>query len=90
MKKNQIGDKVKFQPAEGFPISDGYFVWDAGNVKFIYVPTMAKGQLVRVDVEVTKEFENGIFRRAENFKLEKMNEDVLCTLRKSTEEINHT
>ena len=51
---------------------------------------MENGQLVRIDVEVVQECDDGIFRRAENFRLGKMDEGVLCTLRKSAEEINHT
>ena len=50
---------------------------------------MANGQLVWVDVEVAMKDEDRVFKRAENFKLEKMDEDVLANLRKSAEEINH-
>jgi hypothetical protein len=90
MKAILIGDKVKFQPAEGFPIRYASVAWIAGDVAFLFVPTMANGQLVLIDVEVAKEFENGIFRRAQSFRLDKMNEDLLSSLRKSAEAINHT
>jgi len=79
---------VKFQPSEGFPIRDASVAWVAGDVTFLFVSTLAIGQLVRVDVEVAQENEDGTFRRAENFILDKMGEDVLFTLRETAEAIN--
>jgi hypothetical protein len=90
MKAILIGGKVKFQPAEGFPIRDASVAWIAGDVTFLHVPTMENGQLVRIDVEVVQECDDGIFRRVENLKLETMDKDVLSSLRKSAEEINQT
>jgi hypothetical protein len=84
----QIGDRVKFQRPDTASCCDASVAWIAGELRFIHVPTLAVGQMVRLDVEVVQECDDGIFRRAENFRLDKMDEDVLCTLRESAEAIN--
>ena len=88
MKTLQIGDKVKFQRFDNSPCRDASVSWIAGDVKFLLVATLAGGQLVRLDVEVAKERKDGIFRRSGVFDLPKMDEDVLCALRKMAEILN--
>ena len=85
----QIGDRVKFQRPEHSSCCDASVAWVAGDVAFLHVPTLANGQIVRVDVEVVQESEDGVFRRVENYKLDKMDEDMLRTFREWAEVINN-
>ena len=90
MKTIQIGDKVNFQRPDTASCCEASVAWIAGELKFLHVPTLVVGQMVRLDVEVVQECDDGIFRRVENFRLDKMDEDVLRTFRESAEAINQT
>lgn len=88
MNAEKLKDKVKFQPPGASSCCDAWIAWAAGDVIFLHVQTVAGGMLVRLDVEVAQKSEDGIFRRAEKYSLDKEAEDVLRTLRELAETFN--
>ena len=84
----KLMDKVRFQPPDTATSHDAWIAWDAGDVQFLHVPTMAGGQVVWLDVAVARNCEDGIFQQAETFSLDKEAEDVLRTLRHLAETFN--
>ena len=75
-------DRVKFQRPETGEICEGLLGWDAGEVQFLNTWSEVEGmQVGPITTEVARQGDDGIFRRVTDFKLDKMGENVLRSLR---------
>lgn len=83
-------ERVQFQRPDTDACCEARIAWIAKDVAFLHVPTVNGDKVVRLEVEVARECEDGIFRRVENYKLDKASEDILRTLRELAESTNHT
>ena len=83
-----ILDRVIFQKPGSTVCCEATIAWMTNDLQFLLVPTLAEGRVVQLDVEASRQCEDGVFRRIENFTLNKMEKDVLRSLLEMAEAIN--
>jgi len=83
-------ERVQFQRPGTDACCEARVAWNTKDVTFLHVPTMDGDKVVRLEVEVARECEDGVFRRVENYKLDAASENILRTLRELAEATNRT
>ena len=78
----KLMDRVRFQRPETGEICETILAWDTGDVQFLNTWWDRDGQVRGPFViEITRQGEDGIFRRVTDYTLDQEAEDVLRTLR---------